>query len=140
MPSAIDTPPAAASPPGAVAIDQLRARSMHPAGRRATPGRHVAPGSPPRSLLAEITLAHGQLEVVAARLALMATRPDLGPDHMDVLDAAHQTRRALLSVSQARTHIEATTSSHPLRDDRPDRSNPHAGSADSACPQGDDLA
>jgi hypothetical protein len=124
MPSAIDTPPAAASPPATVAIDQLRARSMHPAGRRATPGGRAAPGSPPRSPLAEITLAHGQLEVVAARLALMATRPDLGPDHMDILDAAHHARRALLSVCQARTHIEATTSSHPLRDDRRDRIEP----------------
>jgi hypothetical protein len=64
--------------------------------------------------MAEITLAHGQLEVVAARLALMATRPDLGPDRMDILDAAHQTRRALLSVQQARNHIEATTSIHPV--------------------------
>ena len=124
MPSAIDTPPAAASPPAAVAIDQLRARSMHPAGRRAAPGKHATPGSPSRSPLAEITLAHGQLEVVAARLALMATRPDLGPDHMDILDAAHQTRRALLSVYQARTHIESTTSSDPLSDDRPDRIEP----------------
>ena len=62
--------------------------------------------------------------MVAARLALMATRPDLGPDHMDILDAAHQTRRALLSVYQARTHIEATMSSDPPSDDRPDRIEP----------------
>jgi hypothetical protein len=74
--------------------------------------------APARSPLAEITLAHGQLEVVAARLALMATRPDLGPNYMDVLDAAHQTRRALLSVHQARTDIEATTNSHPQSDNR----------------------
>ena len=124
MRSTVDPATSAATPPAATAIDQLRARSMHPAARRGTPGKHAAAASPPRSPLAEITLAHGQLEVVAARLALMATRPDLGPNRMDILDAAHQTRRALLSVQQVRTHMEATTSSHTLSDNRPDRIEP----------------
>ena len=48
----------------------------------------------------------------------MATRPDLGPDRMDILDAAHRTHLARLSVQQARTHMEATTSNHPVSDDR----------------------
>ncbi len=124
MLSTTDTPASAATPPAATAIDQPRTRPMHSAARRGTPGRHAAPATPPRSPLAEITLAHGQLEVVAARLALLVTRPDLGPDHMVILDADHQTRRALLSVHQARAHIEATTSGHPLRDDRPESIEP----------------
>ena len=123
-------PPRPFPAPAAGAIDQPR---MRPAAGRSTPWRLAAPSSPPRSALAEITLAHGQLEVVAARLALMTTRSDLGPDRMDILDAAHQTHRAPLSMQQARNHIEATMSNHPVSDDRSEASNPHTGSAERTC-------
>jgi hypothetical protein len=121
MPPTIATAPSAVSAPAAGAIDQPR---MRPAAGRSTPWRLAAPSSPPRSALAEITLAHGQLEVVAARLALMTTRSDLGPDRMDILDAAHQTHRALLSMQQARNNIEATMSNHPVSDDRSESIEP----------------
>ncbi len=120
MPSTIDSAPSAVTAPAASAIDQPRTHPMRPAAEQSTPRRLAARTSPARSALAEITVAHGQLEVVAARLALLATRPDVGPDRMDILDAAHLTHHALLCVQQARNHMEATTSNRPVSDDRPD--------------------
>jgi hypothetical protein len=84
----------------------------------------VGHGSPTRSALAEITLAQGQLEVIVARLGLMATRPDFASSRVDILDAAHQTQRALLSVRHARSHVDATTLSHADSADQSDSTKP----------------
>jgi hypothetical protein len=98
-------------------IDQSGPRpSTHPADGRETTGRPAPPISSPRSTLAEVVLAHGQLEVVAARLTLLAAGPDLGANYADILDAAQQTHRALLSVRQARTHMEARATGRPVSD------------------------
>jgi hypothetical protein len=62
--------------------------------------------------------------VVVARLALMATRADFGSSRVDILDAAHQAQRALLSVRHARSHMDRTALSHPDGADQSDRANP----------------
>lgn len=86
------------------------------ADERGTRGRLALHVSSRRSALAEVVLAHGQLEVVAARLTLLAAGPDLGANYADILDAAQQTHRALLSVRQARTHMEETATGRPVSD------------------------
>ncbi len=127
MSNAIDTAPSAAAPsavaaPAVSAIGQPR---MRPASRRGTTSTRVEHLSPTRSALAEIVLAHGQLEVVAARLALLSARTDVSSSRMDILDAAHQTQRALVSVRHARTHIDdATSPDDPDTDDQSDRAKP----------------
>ena len=105
-------------------VDQSRPRpSTHPAHGRETPGRLAPHLSSPRSALAEVVLAHGQLEVVAARLTLLAAGPDLGANYADILDAAQQTQRALLSVRQARTHMEVAAANRPVSE-RPTSTEP----------------
>jgi hypothetical protein len=105
-------------------IDQSGLRpSTYPADGRETTGRPAPHIYSPRSALAEVVLAHGQLEVVAARLTLLAAGPDLGANYADILDAAQQTQRALLSVRQARTHMEVTATGRRVSD-RPTYAEP----------------
>jgi hypothetical protein len=122
MTSTIETAPSVVTAPAASPTDEPRTNAISSTAERSAPGRVATGKAAPRSALAEITLAHGQLEVVAARLAVMVTRPDLGPDRMDILDAAHRTHQALLSVQQARDHIEAITSDHPISELRQESS------------------
>jgi hypothetical protein len=113
MPTKVETAP----------IDQSGPRpSTYPADGRETTGRLTLISSP-RSALAEIVLVHGQLEVVAARLTLLAAGPDLGANYADIVDAAQQTQRALLSVRQARIHIEVAATNRPVSE-RPTNTEP----------------
>ena len=127
MPASLDTVPVPVTAPTAVDVDELRPQPPHTADRCGTTGRSAPYTLPTRSALAEVTVLHGQLEVVAARLALMTARPDLRSNEMDLLDAAQQVRRALLFVHQAQLEIEATAASPPVGQPPPSL---HTGSAD----------